>query len=321
MRTVADEAKAINKQYDSNSLSDLNTKKRLLDRLFQKQEQYKQQMGIGQERNEFEGGGWSNTFKDSNPFQVQDIPSFDEARLMPYSGDPGERVWENPSKLAMGDYSKTPETEFGYYNRVDHTPSKWDKAREHMNTNSEKYLRMGSNIISGLGNMRNMFDVSDPRRIDPTRVNPTGKANFMDLNPFKIALANELATTRSGYLQAGADFDTASSGINKANAKFAQGLGNIHVQQQQLDNKMVARLDAIQNKGMYYNAEKDSQADIDLAQREDIAEQKKRDYFAALTKDASDIFGDEADRLYAERLEPYLSTLSAAEQLKLTIPT
>ena len=315
MNTFAQRAEKINKKYKyaSDSPSEKAARDGELFALFEEQEQMKQSMQAQQQGNEFGGGGfdrdYSNTFKNNSFNFSPTFSDFKENNVAPTWEDyymtktDKEKAYKENPLLKTFAKSTESESEFSEY-----TPS----------SNMEKYLGMASHVVSAAGNLINRNSVDDPKRISPNRVRPTGQARFTDLNPFKTELAEELASTRYMAGQSGADFDTTSRLVTTANNKFSSGLGKVTVEGQNLDNKEMARLDELHNKAAYFNATAENQADIDVAQRQEIADQKRRNYLAALSENFSTLITDERDRLYADRLEPYLQEYGALQGLNAT---
>lgn len=312
-KTYAQRAASIKKRYKyaDRVSADKQAMESEMLALFQEQEAYKKENGIaGPQNDQFATGGPGRGFRDMlgeipGAF-LDDIPTFEELQEKnKYTNDDIKRWTPTGDTLQFGEDFGDP----GSIVDVDPTPP----AEKEKFTMGPKELNIASGLSSALGNTLNMLNVQTPKRIDPTQVNPTFNFNETDLTPYMTALDNELASTRYGFLEAGADFDTASAGIIRANQKFAQSRGQMTLEQSMLNQKEAARGDEIFNKAAYFNAAQNTQADIDKAARNDVAQQRRRDYLAAISTDISSIFEDEGNRKMAEYLAPILGNIGGLE--------
>ena len=321
MKTFADRAKSINDKYKyaDNVSSDREARDGELMQLFQEQEQMKQSMQMQQQGNQFPTGGsdYNNTFK-SNPFsswrQENQVPQWKDFDPMGYDDYDLGKVFGgyNETGMQFGEntlagYDKIPETQFEEF-----TPDSTNFFSRAINNTEayDDYLRVAAGVAAGATNLINRGNVKDPELIKPEKVNPTFKYRGLDLEPYKSALANELASTNYSFMRSGADFDTAAGGVNATNQRFAGALGKMEVEQQRINSAEGARGDAIINANQERYASSMNQAQIFRAQRQDVADQSKRDYIAALGRNISGMLQDESDKAYSKELEPFMRQLA-----------
>lgn len=296
--TYAHRANLISKRFPN---ADRSASERLardgeLFALFQDQEQEKQSRQIQQPQqgNEFFGGG--------------------------STGDPGySNLTEEEIKTGLGRVAYMTGNDY-----ADFDPATFNKGIISEDTSTETattkggiplstYLNMGSGAIAAGSNFANILSLKDAKLVDPARVNPTFKFRGLDLRAYETALQNQLQTTNYGLLQSGADFDTVSGGMLKANQGYASAFGQVAIEQQRLNNAEGARGDEIVNKAQYYNAQNLTQARIDKANLQEDRDQKKRNYLTALSENLKAILTDESDRAYAKELEPYHERIAALQ--------
>lgn len=314
MGTYADEANKIIKRYPEakHSTTEEAAMHRELQFLFQKQEDQKQQMQIPQPQgNQFAGGG-SPGLRPRFMSGEYDVPEFKNFDPMGYSEyDLGKVFGGNESGLQFGENTSENVANMPEANFEEFSPKKTNFFSRIYNDkdNRDSYLRMGAGLAAGATNLMNRANVEDPGLIAPEKVKGAFKYRGLDLTPYKTGLANELASTRYSFMQSGADFDTAAGGVNATNQKFAGALGKVHTEEQRINNAEGARIDkGLTDLASSYANRKDA-AGMFQAQRQDVADQRKRDYLAALGRNVQGMLQDESDKAYATELQPFMEQL------------
>lgn len=338
MKTYAQKAKEIQKRYPHADRVDADREAMMseLHSLFEDQERKKQEMQVEQQGNQFTSGGSTGPYPPKfnqsfynmlgspaqgpaiNPY-LQGAPqgefladAMDRFGIVPtYEDLTAFNKWKSDefkNNPLLKTYEPTGDTlQFGEDTLSD-IPSVTEAGEGEEESgydfNKSDLLNMASGATAALGNLANMRNVKNPKRITPPVVNPTFKFRGTNIAPYETAIKNSRESDKYALLTAGADFDTVVGGVNKLNDTYASNLGRMQVEKANLDNKEGARGDAIVNQALYYNATNLNDANIDQATRQDIAEQRRRDYFNALTGNVSTMFDNAANRAYANELGP-----------------
>lgn len=317
-KTYADKAKSIQTRYPhaDRVSADKEAMMSELEALFQEQEQKKQVMQLDNANNQFALGGDTDYFSNLANQQFgttpaiaptyEDYNAFNKWKAAELKSNPLLKTFA-PPKYSSNTEAMVKTTEAGKIDPIkqqEFASFTGERVPWYNRLNTSDLLNAADGATAAIGNAINMGNVSDPNLITPPVVNPTFKFRGTDIQPYITSLENSARSDKYSLLSAGADFDTVVGGVNRTADTYASNLAKMTVEKGNLDNKEGARGDDIVNKGMYFNAQNMNQALIDQATRQDIADQRRRDYFNALTGNVSGMFGNAADRAYANEMGP-----------------
>jgi hypothetical protein len=296
MKTYAEQAEAIDKRYPNaeHVLSDQIARDSELKALFEKQEAQKAEMNKNKPQ-EFAMGG---TTIDYIPEEYLERDSY----LKLLNGGSTEK--SNLYGPVIGEGNQSGNTANGKNKKGILGVGLDFLGGLFKGNNLDDTLRVGSGLLAGAFNLANRNNVRKPERIAPTTVKPIANFRGIDRSPIQREFSHQLDSSKYSLLESGADFDTVKSGVNKLSNVYSEAYGKLEVGAQDLENKEGARVDETFNKAAYFNAQNQTQADIDFAQQKEIYNQKRADYLALIGQNLTGILSDEADKARTKELEP-----------------
>lgn len=304
--TFAERAEKINRKYPfaSSVPSDKKARDSELQELFEEQEFEKENRAAQEEARQM------------NPLFATPGPNNNKEELFVLGGDTLRNINEATAKLVGSDFNPgtgaLPNEGGDFFNKILNSVGDFFGGD---GNNLDSYLNIGSGLVSAGTNLLNRNSVSDPKLIKPTQFTPTTKFRGVNFEPIARNLQNQLETSKYQLSESGADFDTISAGLTKANDQLAGKSGEIKVQEQIANNTEAARVEEVVNRGLLYNTESMNQAKIDQAVRQDVADQKRRDYLDVLGESVAGILEQEGNRAYSKELEPFMEQIAKMEGL------